>query len=157
MAVHEAVEGEIVHPYVKRRVGATADVGGLLDAEPEIKKMLVAIDALGPSGPGFDALFARFQTTLLAHVGMKEKGEFAELRERTGAAERTATAVAVRMASTLAPTHPHPGLESGSRSVLVGTPLAMIDRARDRLRGAIAGRGGNGSAGNGSATTPPST
>ena len=141
MAVHEAVEEEIVHPYVKRRVGAAADVAGLLDEEREIKKMLVALDALGPAGPGFDALFDQFQTTLLAHAGKEEKGEFAGLREKTGSAERTAMAAAVRVASTLAPTHPHPGLESGPRSVLVGTPLAMMDRARDMLRSAMAGRG----------------
>ena len=77
LAVHEAVEEEIVHPYVKRRVGAAADVGGLLDEEREIKKMLVALDALGPAGSGFDALFDQFQTTLLAHAGKEEKGESA--------------------------------------------------------------------------------
>jgi len=141
MAVHEAVEEEIVHPYVKRRVGPAADVGNLLDEEREIKKMLVALDALGPAGSGFDALFDRFRTALLAHASKEEKGEFAGLREKTGSTERTAMAAAVRMASTLAPTHPHPGLESGPRSVLVGTPLAMIDRARDMLRGAMAGQG----------------
>jgi hemerythrin superfamily protein len=141
MAVHEAVEEEIVHPYVKRRVGASAGVGDLLDEEREIKKMLVALDALGPAGSGFDTLFDRFRTTLLAHASKEEKGEFAGLRAKTGSSERTAMAAAVRVASALAPTHPHPGLESGPRSVLVGTPLAMIDRARDMLRGAMAGRG----------------
>ena len=140
MAVHEAVEEEIVHPYVKRRVGAAADVENLLDEENEIKKMLVALDALGPAAPGFDGLFEQFRTTLLAHAAKEEKGEFAGLREKTGPKERTAMAAAVRMASTLAPTHPHPGLESGPRSVLVGTPLAMIDRARDLLRDAMATR-----------------
>jgi hypothetical protein len=92
--------------------------------------MLVALDALGSGGSGFDALFDQFQTTLLAHAAKEEKGEFAGLREKTGSAERTAMAAAVRVASTLAPTHPHPGLESGPRSMPVGTPLAMIARAR---------------------------
>jgi hemerythrin superfamily protein len=140
MAVHEAVEEEIVHPYVKRRVGASAGVDNLLDEEREVKQMLVALDALGPSGAGFDALFDQFRTTLLAHASKEEKGEFAGLREKTGAKERTAMAAAVRVASTLAPTHPHPGLESQARSVLVGTPMAMIDRARDMLRDAMAAR-----------------
>jgi hemerythrin superfamily protein len=140
MAVHEAVEEEIVHPYVKRRVGAEAGVPDLLDEEREVKKMLVALDALGPSGAGFDALFAQFRTLLLAHASKEEKGEFSGLREKTGQAERTAIAAAVRVASAMAPTHPHPGLESGPRSVLVGTPMAMIDRARDMLRDAMGGR-----------------
>jgi hypothetical protein len=73
MAVHEAVEEEIVHPYVKRRVGASAGVDTLLDEEREVKQMLVALDALGPSDAGFDALFDRFRTTLLAHASKEEK------------------------------------------------------------------------------------
>jgi hypothetical protein len=40
----------------------------------------------------------------------------------------------------MAPTHPHPGNESAPRALFVGTPMAMIDRARDLLRGAMAGR-----------------
>jgi hypothetical protein len=140
MAVHEAVEEEIGHPYVKRRVGASADVGGLLEEEREVKKMLVALDALGPAGPGFDVLFDHFRSNLSAHASKEEQGEFAGLREKTGPTERRAMAAAVRVASALAPTHPHPGLESGARSVLVGTPLAMIDRARDLLRDAMATR-----------------
>jgi hypothetical protein len=141
MAVHEAVEEEIVHPYVKRRVGTPSGVGNLLDEEREIKKTLVALDALRPAASGFDALFDQLRSALLGYASKEEKGELAGLREKTGWTERTAMAAAVRMASTLAPTHPHPGLESGPRSVLVGTPLAMIDRARDMLRGAMAGQG----------------
>jgi hypothetical protein len=49
-------------------------------------------------------------------------------------------AAALRLASSLAPTHPHPGNESAPRALLVGTPMAMIDRARDLLRDAQAGR-----------------
>jgi hypothetical protein len=51
-------------------------------------------------------------------------------------------ATAVRLASSLAPTHPHLGNESATRALLVGTPLAMIDRARDLLRGALTARSG---------------
>jgi hypothetical protein len=107
MAVHEAVEEEIVRPYARRRVGAAAGVGDLLGEEREIKKMLVALDPLGPAGSGFDALFDRFRTTLLAHAAKEEKGEFAGLRAKTGSSERTAMAAAVRVAPALAPTHPH--------------------------------------------------
>ena len=53
---------------------------------------------------------------------------------------RQAKEAAVRLASALAPTHPHPGNETASRALLVGTPMAMMDRARDLLRGAMAGR-----------------
>ena len=144
LAVHEAVEEELVHPYVKRRVeGARADVADRVEEEREVNRMLVALDALGPEGPGFAELFAQFSAALLSHADREESSEFAGLRSATGPAERTAMAAAVRLASTIAPTHPHPGLESAPRALLVGTPLAMIDRARDLLRGAMARGPGN--------------
>jgi hemerythrin superfamily protein len=140
LAVHEAVEEEIVHPYVKRRVeGSRPEVEHRIDEEREVNRMLVALDALGPDGPGFDELFPRFRTALLAHTDKEESSEFASLRSATHPVERRAMAAAVRVASVLAPTHPHPGNESGARTVLVGTPLAMIDRARDMVRGAMVG------------------
>src|SRR3954447_12095017 len=102
--------------------------------------MLAALDALGPANPGFEELFTRFRTALLAHADKEESSEFAGLRAVTGPAERTAMAAAGRLASTPAPPPPHPGNESTPKALLVGTPMAMIDRARDLLRGAMAGR-----------------
>jgi hemerythrin superfamily protein len=143
LAVHEAVEEELVHPYVKRRVdGAKEAVAERVEEEREVNKMLFALDALGPTNPGFEELFTRFRTALLAHADKEESSEFAGLRSATKPGERAAMATAVKLASALAPTHPHPGNESAARALLVGTPMAMMDRARDLLRGAMAGRGG---------------
>ncbi len=143
LAVHEAVEEELVHPYVKRRVaGAKEAVAERVEEEREVNKMLVALDSLGPTNPGFEELFTRFRKALLAHADKEESSEFAGIRSATGPAERSAMATAVRLASSLAPTHPHPGNESATRALLVGTPMAMIDRARDLLRGAMSARSG---------------
>jgi hemerythrin superfamily protein len=142
LAVHEAVEEELVHPYVKRRVdGAKEAVAERVEEEREVNKMLVALDTLSPANPGFDELFTRFRTALLAHADKEESSEFAGLRSATQPGERAAMATAVKVASALAPTHPHPGNESAARALLVGTPMAMMDRARDLLRDAMAGRG----------------
>jgi hypothetical protein len=147
LAVHEAVEEELVHPYVKRRVAGTKDVvAERVEEEREFNRMLAALDALGPTNPGLDELFERFRTALIAQADKEESSEFAGIRTATRPAERSAMAAAVRLASSLAPTHPHPGIESATRAFLVGTPMAMIDRARDLLRGAMSGRGGGGGA-----------
>jgi len=152
LAVHEAVEEELVHPYVKRRVdGAKEAVAERVEEEREVNKMLFALDALGPANPGFEELFTRFRTALLAHAGKEESSEFAGLRSATKPGERAAMATAVKLASALAPTHPHPGNESAARALLVGTPMAMMDRARDLLRDAMAGR----SRGDGAGTPTP--
>ena len=88
LAVHEAVEEELVHPYVKRRVdGAKAAVADRVEEEREVNRMLVALDALGPSDPSFEALFTRFRTALLAHADKEESSEFAGLRSATAADE----------------------------------------------------------------------
>ena len=148
LAVHEAVEEELVHPYVKRRVAGAKDaVAERVEEEREVNKMLAALDALGPTNAGFQELFTRFRTALLAHAAKEESSEFAGILTATRPAERQAMAAAVRLASSLAPTHPHPGNESAARALLVGTPMAMMDRARDLLRGALAGRASGDGAG----------
>ena len=144
--MHEAVEEELVHPYVKRRVeGAKEAVAERVEEEREVNKMLAALDALGPTNPGFDELFTRFRTALLAHADKEERSEFAGIRSATRPAERTAMAAAVRPRLGARATDPHPGNESAPRALLVGTPMAMMDRARDLLRSARPARpGGNG-------------
>jgi predicted ester cyclase len=138
MAVHEAVEEEIVHPFVRRRVqGATAVVADRLQEERAAKEMLVQLDSMGPAAAGFMPLFDQFRTAVLAHAEKEEISEFAGFGEATRPAERRAMAAAAKVAVALAPTHPHPGVESAGRNLLVGTPLAMIDRARDLIRDAL--------------------
>ena len=68
--------------------------------------------------------------------GAGESSEFAGFGEQTRPAERRAMAAAARVAAALAPTHPHPGVETAGRKLLVGTPLAMIGRAGDLIRDA---------------------
>ena len=43
----------------------------------------------------------------------------------------------VKAAEAMAPTHPHPGVESAAKNILVGTPIAMMDRVRDTIRKAM--------------------
>lgn len=53
---------------------------------------------------------------------------------QTTQAERRASAAGVKAAEAMAPTHPHPGTESATKNLLVGTPVAMMDRVRDAIR-----------------------
>jgi hypothetical protein len=40
----------------------------------------------------------------------------------------------VRAAEAVAPTRPHPGLQGATANVLLGPPVAIMDRARDAIR-----------------------
>jgi hypothetical protein len=40
----------------------------------------------------------------------------------------------VRAAEAVAPTRPHPGLQGATAHVLLGPPVAIMDRTRDAIR-----------------------
>lgn len=45
--------------------------------------------------------------------------------------------IAVKAAQAIAPTHPHPGVESAKLNFALGPFASMLDRARDALRHVI--------------------
>ncbi|MEV1177689.1 hypothetical protein AB0J09_55820, partial [Nonomuraea sp. NPDC049784] len=55
-------------------------------------------------------------------VGQVVQG-VAEQRDRAGGA-----------AESLAPLRPHPGTESATKNMLMGTPIALMERAREMIR-----------------------
>ncbi len=50
-------------------------------------------------------------------------------------------AKAVKAAESMAPTRPHPGVESGAANIVLGPVAALMDRTRDTVRKAM-GEGG---------------
>jgi hypothetical protein len=59
------------------------------------------------------------------------------LREQHDEARLRAMASTVRVAEKIAPTRPHPGVESATKNLLLGPPAAIVDRVRDAIRGAL--------------------
>ncbi|GGO21766.1 hemerythrin [Microbispora rosea subsp. aerata] len=138
LAVHETAEEEIVHPYVRLRVdGGAGVVADRLKEEREGKEILSRLDEMGPDHPGFMPELDKLRTAVLAHARAEERYEFAKLLAGTTAAERRAMALGVRAAQAMAPTRPHPGVESMTRNLLLGPPAAIMDRARDLIRQAL--------------------
>jgi hemerythrin superfamily protein len=141
LAVHETAEEEVVHPYVRRRLdGGGGIVDDRLREEHEAKRLLALIDRHGPEHPDFMANLDKLRVAVLAHARAEERYEFNRLRAEVSAAERRAMAVGVRAAEAMAPTRPHPGVESATRNLLLGPPAAIIDRARDLIRKATGRR-----------------
>ncbi|MGV9778872.1 hemerythrin domain-containing protein [Streptosporangium sp. NPDC003464] len=138
LAVHETAEEEVVHPYARRKIdGGEAVVEDRLAEENEAKQLLAHMDKAGADDPRFLADLTALRAAVTAHAHAEERYEFAQLRARTTEAERRAMAAAVKAAEALAPTHPHPGVESAAKNLLVGTPIAIMDRARDVIRKAM--------------------
>ncbi|MEO3887235.1 hemerythrin domain-containing protein [Nonomuraea sp. B5E05] len=138
LAVHETAEEEIVHPYARRAIdGGDAVVDDRLAEENEAKEMLSRMDEAGPDAPDFMQNLAMLRAAVEAHARSEERYEFLQLLAHTSSAERRSMAAGVKAAEAMAPTHPHPGTESAVKNVLVGTPVAMMDRVRDVVRQAM--------------------
>jgi hemerythrin superfamily protein len=138
LAVHETAEEEIVHPYARRKIdGGDGVVEDRLTEENMAKTLLMDMDETGPEAADFADKLAALRMAVEKHARSEERYEFAQLRAHTSAAERRTMALGVKAAEALAPTHPHPGTESATKNLLVGTPIAMMDRARDVIRQAM--------------------
>nr|WP_236667296.1 MULTISPECIES: hemerythrin domain-containing protein [unclassified Nonomuraea] len=135
LAVHETAEEEIVHPYARGRIdGGDAVVDDRLAEENEAKELLSRLDEDGPDAADFLERLLVLRGAVEAHARSEERYEFLQLRAHTTEAERRSMAAGVKAAEAMAPTHPHPGTESATKNVLVGTPMAMMDRVRDVIR-----------------------
>jgi hemerythrin superfamily protein len=136
LAIHETGEEEVVHP-ASRRAGGHAIVDARLAEEHSAKDLLAELDDLGPDAEGFDAKLAQLREAVETHAKHEEQEEFPRLREAYDEKMLHTMAKAVRAAEAIAPTHPHPGLETAAENLLLGPPAAIMDRARDLIRGAL--------------------
>lgn len=136
LAVHETAEEEVVHPAARETEGGDAVVEARLGEEHRAKALLTSLEKLGPESEGFDTLLAELRDDVLAHAEHEEVEEFPRLRATFDADRLRAMATAVRAAEAIAPTRPHAGVESAKANLLLGPPLAIMDRARDLIRAA---------------------
>ncbi|UAK30788.1 hemerythrin domain-containing protein [Nocardia asteroides] len=134
LAVHETAEEEIIHPRARREIGDGASVvDARLEEENKAKKQLAAMEELDISSMEFQVKLAALREAVLAHADHEEREEFTQLREELDADTLQRMRRTVELAETMAPTRPHPGVESATANVLVGPFAAMMDRAKDAI------------------------
>lgn len=139
LAVHETAEEMVVHPRARDSRGGHAVVDARLAEEHAAKEILSRLDGMDPADPEFDSGFAQLRRAVLDHAASEEREEFPLLRENVDDKTRTRMAAAVRAAEAIAPTHPHPGVESATANLLAGPLASVVDRTRDAVR-AVLGR-----------------
>lgn len=137
LAVHETAEEEVVHPAAREAENGDAVVDARLGEEHRAKQLLSSLDELGPDAEGFDLLLLQLRDDVLAHADHEEREEFPRIRAVCSPEQLRGMAVAVRAAEAIAPTRPHPGVESAKANLLLGPPVAVMDRARDLIRSAL--------------------
>jgi hemerythrin superfamily protein len=136
LAVHETAEEEVVHPRARQEIADGDDVvDARLEEENEAKHKLAALEKLDIDSTEFETLFRELQADVLLHAAAEEEQEFFELADHLDDTQLDRMRSAVVLAESVAPTRPHPGVESAKANLLSGPFAAMLDRARDALTG----------------------
>jgi hypothetical protein len=135
LARHETGEEMVVRPLTRHipRGEAVADLR--MAEENEAKEVLARLEELDVDDPEFVVLFTAFRDSVLEHAKAEERDEFPLLRLHADPDDLLKARQRVERAEKLAPTRPHPGLRTTTANYVAGPFVAMVDRARDALRG----------------------
>lgn len=137
LAVHETAEEEIIHPLARHTLpGGEEIVDDRLEEEHRAKEKLARIEGMDLETPQFLTELDELRIAVLTHARAEERYEFQRIRHELGDAQRRGLAAAVKIAEAIAPTHPHPGVESATKNLLASPAAALADRVRDLIRGA---------------------
>lgn len=138
LAVHETAEEMVVHPRVRREDDAgDAIVDARLKEEHDAKELLSAIEKLDITSDEFIVELTKLREAVLDHARQEEDEEFPVLKRRVDTDDLKRMGAAVRAAEAIAPTRPHPGVESAKLNFALGPFASMLDRARDLIGKAL--------------------
>src|SRR6202012_3166127 len=127
LAVHETAEEMVVHPRVRRDVRAgDAIVDACLEEEHAGKELLAQIEKMDVTSQQFVDELAKLRDAVLDHAEHEERDEFPYLEEELEPNEQKRMTLVVRAAEAIAPTHPHPGVESAKLNFAVGPFASML-------------------------------
>lgn len=108
-----------------------------LAEEKSAKETLATLDDMDTDDPAFTQRLIRLRTDVQEHARAEERYEFSQIRRSTDVTDLAALAKAVKAAEAMAPTRPHPGVESGVANVTLGPVAALMDRTQDAVRKAM--------------------
>jgi hemerythrin superfamily protein len=138
LAVHETAEEMVVHPSVKKQGGAGESVvEARLQEEHDAKEILSELDGMDVTDANFTEKFATLKQMVTEHAESEEREEFPLVRQINDADQLAKMAKAVQSAEKMAPTHPHPGVESQAANMAAGPMASLIDRTRDAVKSAM--------------------
>ncbi|MDX3727372.1 hemerythrin domain-containing protein [Streptomyces caniscabiei] len=138
LAVHETAEEEVVHPFAQRSLpGGEKVVEERLAEERAAKETLAALDDIDTDDPKFMPMLMKLRKDVQEHARAEERYEFIHVRRSADAAKLASMAKAVKAAEAMAPTRPHPGVESATANMALGPVAALMDRTKDAVRKAM--------------------
>jgi hemerythrin superfamily protein len=137
LAAHETAEEQVIRPVTRAKIaGGDAIAAERLAEEQEAKEILVELERIGPHGALFLPMLETLRVAVLQHARSEEVEEFRHLKEALGDRAEAMTAL-VKAVEAIAPTHPHPGVNSATANTVAGPVLSLFDRTRDLVRKAM--------------------
>ncbi|MGW5663208.1 hemerythrin domain-containing protein [Streptomyces sp. NPDC003758] len=138
LAVHETAEEEVIHPFARRALsGGDQVVEDRLAEERAAKETLADLDTMDTDDPEFLPRLRALRADVQEHARGEERYEFSHISRTADAATLVAMANVVKVAEAVAPTRPHPGVESAVAHVALGPVAALMDRTKDAVRKAM--------------------
>jgi hypothetical protein len=135
LAVHEAAEGEVLHPMARKEIDAGDEVvEQRLEEEHEAKEALAELHDLGLDHPEFGTKLLALADAIGEHAKYEEDEEFRFLRERVSPAVLQEMAGAVQAAQATVPTRDRAVTDPSTGTALTGPPLAIFDRVHGAVR-----------------------
>ena len=134
LAVHETAEEMVVHPRARNELSdGDSVVDARLKEEHEAKQQLSKLESMDIGSKEFITELTTFRDAVVEHAENEENEEFSKLARQLDSDDLNRMAKAVQAAEAIAPTRPHPGVESAKLNFAVGPFASMLDRARDAI------------------------
>ena len=123
-------------PRAKQKIAnGDAVVEQRLHEEHEANTVLKELEKLDVDCDEFTRQLTELRDAVLDHAQHEEYDEFTKLGQQLSSRELANMGRAAKLAETIAPTRPHPGVESQVANLLAGPFAAMLDRVRDAIIG----------------------
>ena len=131
LSIHAAVEEQLFYPAVREANEETRfDVLEGLEEHHIVKWTLSELETMPPTEERFDAKVKVLIESVRHHVEEEETELFEAIRKAVPAKRLNELGGAMEKAKATAPTRPHPRQpDTPPLNVLLGTPMAVLDRA----------------------------
>lgn len=128
----------MVHPRARNEItDGDAVIDARLQEEHAAKEQLSKLESMDIDSQEFLDELVALRDAVIDHAEHEEREEFDKLQREWGDEDRKRMASAVRAVEAIAPTRPHPGVESAKLNFAVGPFASMLDRARDAIEAAL--------------------
>ena len=136
LSIHAAIEEQVLYPAIRKEVGDEALVEHSLEEHQEAKELLRSIEKGGAEDPETPQLLTKLIASVREHVQEEEGQVLPKLRSSVAPETLITIGEALEKAKKTAPTHPHPNApNTPPGNIIAGGPAALVDRARDKIKG----------------------